>query len=180
MKRRFFMLALAMFLCVSMFGCSGTKDGSYEAYLSIDDVGGTRYGAIFCIVDLEYDADQEMPTINRIQLPFGKEVNLNDLTQLNSEGNKLGFSCCDVVAELSLINQNKFADEFSNKRLDNTVVCNHGWIYASKKDEYYHYSGCPKTSEGSIPEDERIYFNSVDEAKLFGYTCCPICKKIYE
>jgi methylphosphotriester-DNA--protein-cysteine methyltransferase len=49
---------------------------------------------------------------------------------------------------------------------------NNGFIYASKKGKKYYFYNC----KSSIKEENKIYFNTEDEAKESGRTLASGCK----
>lgn len=178
--KKLVVLIISICFIFSLSSCAeNPKSGVYEAYLTIDSAGDEEYGAIFCIIDAEVESGQWF--INKIYLPFDKTCTEISTSNNDVRNNELSvFLGWDGVSADIMLNTRHPADEKSEKKLKNSRIVNHGWISALITDTVYHYSGCPIYNDETVPHDQKIYFNTSEEARAFGYEPCPRCGALYE
>lgn len=176
-------VSLSIFICervfekeeVGAFFEAENYETDYEALLSFEK------RSIFCIVHVQRETEiynsnrySSYSLVNPIQLPYGVERYFDNVPFYEENSSfELSFSGVDGCS-ITLIRP---ATAKSYEKLKKEVVALSGEFYASKKSDKYHYPQCPYVER--IYEGNLIYFQSKQEARVFGYVMCDYCRMNY-
>ena len=152
----------------SFFEKTSDFEEQYEAIIYLDEK------PIFCIADVQKHKDPETGsyyTINKLSLPYGKFDYCDGEEYDPSYGNNevhVGF-----YSEFCRIEIGDVATEKSVNMLEHEIVSAHGYFCASRKGEKYHHVQCP--SAANIAAENKIFFESEEEANLLMFDFCNLC-----
>lgn len=182
----FSIISLSVFICerifekeeVGAFYEAGFYERDYEALLFLDG------RPIFCIVRVQHDTEElgyetHIPysvyhLINPVQLPYGvkryvEESSFEPFDKSFAVSFNRGVRCT-----ITLIRPVIYS---SYKTLENEILSSSGEFCGSKKSDIFHFCKCPYAKK--IEKENFIYFDSVEEAHLFGYDMCDYCRNHY-
>lgn len=120
-----------------------------------------------CIIITEKKLGRE--TIQSLQLPYGKQAEITDEVQMEP-GLPMQFWVYMQKYEVLPVEDPAIRAKMA------TYTCRHNWFVGEKDGNVYHDAECLECGVVVAEKEDNLFFNSLEEANLFGYTeFCPVC-----
>lgn len=176
----FSIISLSVFICerifekeeVGAFFEAEFYERDYEALLSLEGK------PVFCIVRVQHLTEEfgydMYDLVSPVQLPYGikryVEASSFDSFDKSFEVHFDGEVSCIITLIRPVIYS-------SYKTLEKEFLSSSGDFCGSKKSDKFHFLKCPYARR--IEEENFIYFDNIEEARLFGYEMCDYCNNHY-